>query len=192
VWTARPGLDVTQVFELMRRSARDVWHPGWDKDTGFGVLDIPAALDLAAPAPDPQEPNDDVYLVEPNGLFHDGTSFIVGGSRNTTALRARLDATEDPEDVFRVSLPPHSRLRVKLAATSSTNLELWGPKTRTVYETGAAKRRDLLAAGGSSRAPHASTNNASAKTIVVYVDVYLAKGTLDGSYSLRASYSSSR
>jgi subtilisin family serine protease len=190
VWTDRPTLDVTQLFELMRRSARDVWRPGWDKDTGFGVLDIPRALRFAAPAVDPQEPNDDVYLVKPNGLFRDGTAFILGGGQRSTAFSARLDATEDPEDVYRVALPPHSRLRVRVSASAETNVELWGPKTRTVYEKGAAKRRDLIAGRGPSRTPQVSATNSSGKTRVVYVDVYLGKGVFDGSYSLHASLSS--
>jgi hypothetical protein len=189
VWTQRPTLDVTQISELMRRSARDVWRPGWDKDTGFGVVSIPNALSFPAPAVDPQEPNDDVYLVKPNGLFHDGTAFILGGGRRSTAFSARLDATEDPEDVFRVALPPHSRLRVRVSASARTNIEIWGPKTRTVYEKGAPKRRDLIAARGPSRTPQVSATNSSGKTRVTYVDVYLAKGVFDGRYSLRASLS---
>jgi subtilisin family serine protease len=189
VWTARPTLDVTQLFELMRRSARDVWRPGWDKDTGFGVLDIPSALSFPAPPVDPQEPNDDVYLVKPNGLFREGTAFILGGGRRSTSFGARLDATEDPEDVFRVAVPPHSRLRVQVSADARLSLELWGPKTRTVYEKGAAKRRDLLTARGPSRTPHVSTTNSSGKTRVAYVNAYLGKGVLDGRYSLRASLS---
>jgi Subtilase family len=189
VWTARPKLDVTQLFELMRRSARDVWRPGWDKDTGFGVLDIPNALSFPAPGVDPQEPNDDVYLVKPNGLLREGTAFILGGGRRSTSFGARLDATEDPEDVFRVALPPHSRLRVQVSASARTSLEVWGPKTRTVYEKGAAKRRDLLAARGPSRRPRVSTTNSSGKTRVAYVDAYLGKGVLDGRYSLQATLS---
>jgi len=187
VWTERPTLDVTQLFELMRRSARDVWRPGWDKDTGFGVLDIPNALSFPAPVVDPQEPNDDVYLVKPNGLFRDGTAFILGGNRHSAAFGARLDATEDPEDVFRVALPPHSKLRVRVSASARTNVELWGPKTRTVYEKGTAKRRDLIAARGPGRTPEASATNSTGNTLVAYVDVFLGKGVLDGRYSLRAS-----
>ena len=49
VWTARPTLDVTQLFEVMRASAQDVSSPGYDSFSGFGRLDIPAALTVAAP-----------------------------------------------------------------------------------------------------------------------------------------------
>jgi hypothetical protein len=151
------------------------------------VLDIANALGFPAPTVDPQEPNDDVYLVKPNGLFRDGAAFILGGGRRSTSFRARLDATEDPEDVFRVALPPHSRLRVQVSASARTSLELWGPKTQTVHEKAAAKRRDLLAAKGPSRTPHATATNASGKTRVAYVNGYLGKSLLDGTYSLRAS-----
>ena len=70
----------TQIFDLMRWSARDVGAPGFDEDTGFGILDIPNALALAAPAVDPQEPNDDVDLVKPGGLFRAGTAPLTSPS----------------------------------------------------------------------------------------------------------------
>ena len=59
-----------QLFEVMRASAQDVSSPGYDLFSGFGRLDVPAALTVAAPARDPQEPNEDVTYVKPNGLLH--------------------------------------------------------------------------------------------------------------------------
>src|SRR2546421_118264 len=53
VWTQRPELAASQVVEVLRRSAHDVGRKGFDVDTGFGIVDIPAALALAAPARDP-------------------------------------------------------------------------------------------------------------------------------------------
>ncbi len=41
VWTVRPTLDVTQLVEVMRLSAQDVFSPGFDAFSGFGRLDIP-------------------------------------------------------------------------------------------------------------------------------------------------------
>ncbi len=41
VWTVRPTLEKTQVYDLMRWSAKDIWDTGWDKDTGFGLLEHP-------------------------------------------------------------------------------------------------------------------------------------------------------
>src|SRR6266576_2015995 len=68
VWTVRPDLDPTQLEDVMRNSARDVGRKGWDADTGFGILSIPAALAAKIPAKDPQEPNDDINLVRPHAV----------------------------------------------------------------------------------------------------------------------------
>ena len=46
VWTVRPELDASQLFEVMRRSATDIGTPGRDDATGYGLLNVPAALDL--------------------------------------------------------------------------------------------------------------------------------------------------
>ncbi|TML95431.1 MAG: hypothetical protein E6G03_08295, partial [Actinobacteria bacterium] len=58
VWTVRPNLDNTQLFELMRRSATDIGARGFDNATGWGLLNIPAALSFPTPRRDPQEPNE--------------------------------------------------------------------------------------------------------------------------------------
>ena len=69
VWTVRPELDATQLFEVMRRSAVDVGRRGRDDASGFGLLNVPAALAYPPPARDPFEPNDDIEFVRPGGLF---------------------------------------------------------------------------------------------------------------------------
>jgi len=51
VWSARTELDNTQMFDLMRYSAHDLGRAGFDPDTGYGLLDIQAALSQAAPGP---------------------------------------------------------------------------------------------------------------------------------------------
>ena len=67
VWTARPELDASQLFEVMRRSAVDIGSPGRDDASGFGLLNVPAALAYPAPVRDPFEPNDDIEFVAPAG-----------------------------------------------------------------------------------------------------------------------------
>ncbi len=88
VWSARPELRATQIFEVMRRSARDVGPPGFDEDTGFGLLDIPSALSAPAPPPDPLEPNDDIS--------HVATPFWVPKSRPARPLTAPGRAARSP------------------------------------------------------------------------------------------------
>ena len=71
VWTVDPGLDASQVFDIMRASAQDTWTPGFDPYSGFGRLDILAALGAGPPTPrDPQEPNEDVSYIKPGGILH--------------------------------------------------------------------------------------------------------------------------
>ena len=59
----RPELDNTQLFEVMRRSAADIPPAGRDDASGYGLLDVAAALAYPAPIRDPLEPNDDVDFV---------------------------------------------------------------------------------------------------------------------------------
>ena len=64
----RGQIEKTQLFDLMRRSTRDVAPRGFDRRTGFGILDIPTALKRALPPIDPMEPNDDVDYVKAHGI----------------------------------------------------------------------------------------------------------------------------
>jgi subtilisin family serine protease len=185
-WTVRQKLDNTQLFDLMRWSARDVGAPGWDTDTGFGVLNIPGALSEAAPRPDPQEPNEDIYLVKPKGLFVQGTPFLVGRGSSTRALAARLDYTEDPEDIFRVWVPGHRTLRIQLHAAPRVHLALWGPKTQTVFERGAVLRRDLIASRPAAKNPLIRATNSGRAGVLAYVDVWVDKTVLSAGYTLSA------
>ncbi|HEX6699597.1 MAG TPA: S8 family serine peptidase [Gaiellaceae bacterium] len=186
VWAVRPTLANTQVFDLMRFSAHDIWSPGYDRDTGFGLLDVPAALAATPLAVDPQEPNEDVFLVKPGGLSPRGTKALTAPGRRRASIVARLDVAEDPEDVYRVFVPARGRVRVVMRPSRNAELEIWGPRTQTVNERGAARRRDLQ--GTSKRASTATDSvvvaNKTAKGEIVYADVFLASKVLDASYTL--------
>jgi subtilase family protein len=106
-WTARrPQLaNVTQLADLLRSSARDVYTSGWDTATGFGMLDIPAALTRPPPALDPQEPNDDVDHVKAGGLFSAASPGLTRPGRGRAAINGFVDRHEDPTDVYRVWVP---------------------------------------------------------------------------------------
>jgi hypothetical protein len=183
-WTVRPYLNNTQLFDLMRWSARDVGPSGWDPNTGFGVLNVPGALSQAAPGPDPQEPNEDIYLVKPKGLFVQGTPFLVGHGSSSRTLADRLDYTEDPEDVFRVWVPAHRALRVQVHAAPRAHLALWGPRTSTVYELGTALRRDLVASRAAAKNPFIVARNNTRAGLVAYIEVWLDKNVLSASFTL--------
>src|SRR5829696_4115664 len=185
VWTLRPTLTNTQLFQVMRRSARDVGKRGWDADTGYGILDLPAAVARHTPAADPKEPNEDVYLVKPNGLTKSGQAPLTGQHRLRASLSAQLERQEDPEDVYRAWLPARGRLVVTVRPTANVTLEIWGRRTRTVFERGKAAKRDLIGSSAhAGRRFERVTVQGRGVGQFVYVDVFLAKNVVQASYTL--------
>jgi hypothetical protein len=185
VWTKRPELDATQVEELMRRSARDIGSPGWDADTGYGIVDVPSALATPAPPPDPLEPNEDVDVVAPGSLLPNGIAAVTTPRRPYATLRARLERSEDPEDVYRVWAPPGGRVTAVVDPGAGADLELWGARTRSVHERGAARNRDLLAASRRpGSAPERVALNRHGAGAYVYVEVSLPLAAAGASYTL--------
>ncbi len=47
VWAANPELSYRQVIEILKETATDINTPGWDEETGTGLLNITAAVGLA-------------------------------------------------------------------------------------------------------------------------------------------------
>jgi hypothetical protein len=147
LWTQRPLLDGTQVSAILHRSAHDVGTPGVDSDSGWGILDIPAALASPAPIRDPQEPNDDIRLVADGGVFGAGTKPLVAPGHRKTRVAARLTPSDDPADVYRLFVPPGREVHARLRSGRDVQLALWGPRTQSIREVETLRRRDLLGQG---------------------------------------------
>jgi hypothetical protein len=47
VWESNPDLNATQVIDVLTGSAIDLKEPGWDEETGFGVVNLNKAVQLA-------------------------------------------------------------------------------------------------------------------------------------------------
>ena len=122
VWTTRPDLDNTQLFELMRRSATDIAVPGFDNASGYGLLNIPGALNFRTPTSDPQEPNEKPRQIEAHGLFSSATPPLTTAGHTAGSVTARVDRSEDPIDLYRVWSPAGHTLRAQ--ATGSVRLRL--------------------------------------------------------------------
>ena len=190
VWTARPTLDNTQVFELMRSTATDIAAEGFDRDTGFGLLSIPNALTTQAPSKDPSEPNDDIRQVRASGLFRAAASPITAPNRPRTTFRARLDVTEDPEDVYRVFVPAGRSVRITATPDTDVDVDVWKSSASSVFLRGTARRRNVLATSGrdGKAAERVSVPNRTKAGFYVYLDVYLPRdGPFDARYTLTIS-----
>jgi hypothetical protein len=177
VWSIRQELDASQLFELLRTSARDVSRGGFDTRTGFGVVSIPAALAGAPPAPDPGEPNDDVTLIKTGSVLGSSKPPLTTAGRTSATLRARLDAIEDPHDVYRVFVPAGKTIEIRVTSEGAVDVALWSAKTRSVG--GPRKYRLALASKPRSQTEVIRWHNASARGVTAYVDV-LAPGNRGG------------
>lgn len=179
VWTLRPTLDVTQIFALLRQSARDVGAPGFDSGSGFGIVSIPAALAAATPRRDPAEPNDDVDQVRPGALFTDGRPLLTTAAKPSIRIAASIDGSEDPRDLYRIWVPAHRVVRTTVSPRGDAATRIWGPRTAGVGEGILSRRRDLkgpLVRGGK-------------KGFVAYVEVLLTGRTNAASYVLSVTAS---
>jgi Subtilase family len=124
IWTLRPSLDAGQVAQILRTSATDIGAPGRDAASGFGLLNVPAAIALPAPVRDQSEPNDDVDDVTPGRQGYHGTPAFTRRAKTSNRASGRVDAAEDPRDVYRVWLPKGKKLRARLSADAGIALKL--------------------------------------------------------------------
>jgi Subtilase family len=148
VWTARPDLDNSQLFEVMRRSARDIGAAGRDAQSGFGMLNVQAALSLTAPARDPLEPNEDVEFVKPGGFFETGLQPLTAPGRDRGTIAARLDRNEDPRDVYRVFAPARRELVLTATGDADVDMSVWAPATISINQAGHGSRLGVSAHRG--------------------------------------------
>ena len=186
IWTARPDLDAGQVAEIIRRSARDIDQPGRDTASGFGILNIPAALALPSPIRDPYEPNDDVDEVSPSGdrNFRNAPP-LTTVARQSSAIDGRVDAFEDPRDVYRVWLPKGRRVTFQLGGTTDGDLSLHRANVQTVSGrfTATGRLAQATARGRTERLVY--VNRGAGRW--AYVTVRLPARTTDTTYRLVAS-----
>jgi hypothetical protein len=112
IWSAKPALTNGQVADTLRESAQDVSTPGYDTQTGFGLVNIANALVAPTPLNDPLEPNDDIAFID-GSAFRTPDPYVWRGIPHGP-IRASVDAVEDPIDVYRIRVPAGGRALVQL------------------------------------------------------------------------------
>lgn len=186
VWTVRPSLTAGQVAEILRRSARDLPPIGRDPASGFGMLNVAAALAFPAPVADPYEPNDDIDEVSPGGDRAVAKAQpLTTATRRTTHIVGRVDAYEDPRDVYRTWLAAGQRLTATLTSSTDGDLALYGSSAPSVVGRFATAGRLAVAStrGTGERLVYANGKRGR----WAYVVVRLPSGTLDATYQLRVA-----
>jgi Subtilase family len=186
VWTARPDLTAGQVAEILRRSATDIAPAGRDQSSGFGMLNVAAALALPAPIRDPYEPNDDIDEVDPNGNRYESRQpALTTSTKRTGRIAGRVDRYEDPSDVFRMWLPASARITATLTANTDGDLALYSTAARSVVGRFATEGRLGAAATKGTRERLVYTNKGKGRW--AYLSVKPAANSLDATYSLAVS-----
>lgn len=183
IWTVRPRLTAGQVAEILRRSATDIPPAGRDQASGFGMLNVAAALALPAPIRDPYEPNDDIDQIDPDGdRFVSDQPPLATATKRSARIAGRVDRYEDPRDVFRVWLPAGARFTATLTGSSDGDLALYSTSARTVVGRFATDGRLATAATRGTRERVVYANRKRGRW--AYVVVKPGTGVLDVTYTL--------
>ncbi len=177
---ARPDLTPDQVAQAVRLSARDLGKKGFDVQTGFGLLNVGAALTRQPPPADPLEPNDDMTFV--NGRSFGTPAPVVFDGRNRKRFVALVDAYEDPVDVYRVKVRPHRRV-LAIAKPAFGNPVLLGYRgnARSINS-----KRIALSRHSGRHVERITLRNRGRKAKTFYVVLGVQRGakTLDAGYAL--------
>ena len=115
-------------------------------------------------------------------MFASGKRPINPSGKNAS-LRARIDLTEDPDDVYRVVLPAKRKVTVTVRANDDVALGLWSPLAKTVW-TG--KNGRLAVSDRRTKTETLALINRSKRAVVFYAHVQLSRNSqyLGANYTL--------
>jgi hypothetical protein len=185
---ARPELAPDQAVQAVRLSAKDVGRTGWDALTGFGVLNVGAALSLAAsklPIHDPLEPNDNLVWVDGRAFGGKPAPAVWAGGR-AIRLAALLDKEEDPVDVYRVVLGAGRSARISaIPKFGDVQLEVFRSSAVSVNDTRGRLARSHLS--GAKKTERVTIVNRGRRAHAYYVAVSPQGNSVyqDRAYTLR-------
>ena len=112
VWTLRPTLDVTQIFQLAAAERARHRRAGLRLRVGLRHREHPGGARSHRRLPsDPDEPNDDVDQIKPGALFADGRPLLTTPAKPSIRISGRIDQAEDPRDLYRIWVPAHRVVR---------------------------------------------------------------------------------
>lgn len=137
----RPALDVSQLRAILLSSADDVGVPGRDAETGWGQLDLAAALAMRPPAKDGAEPNDDAAQAAR------WPALLAGPAAGETSVDATVEAYADAKDDYRIAMAAGDTLQLDVVGSAGSDLDLvvWRPGA-PAFVPGGTYARDWLAA----------------------------------------------
>ncbi|GAA4718586.1 S8 family peptidase [Brevibacillus fulvus] len=104
VWARNPKMTAVEVRQLLYQTAADLEAPGWDRKTGYGLLDVGKAV-RSKLAADSGEPNNSQYGSKPFPI--------------ESQIRAQLSPA-DPIDWYYMDVPYDGKVTFTASLTSSS------------------------------------------------------------------------
>ena len=166
---ARRGIRNGQIADLLRRTTIDIAPAGWDQASGFGQINLAAALAAPLPRIDPLEPNDSIAEVD--GTLFGANDPSVWRGQGRYSLTASVDEIEDPVDVYRLRIPARARVNILVHPSfGDPDLAIFRRAARSLSDA-----RHIIASSqrGAGRTDVARLFNRARTTITVYVVVYV-------------------
>ncbi|MDA0168575.1 S8 family serine peptidase [Solirubrobacter taibaiensis] len=177
VRAARPDLTPDRVVEAVKRSATDVVapdgvnRPGWDPLTGFGVLNVGAALQIPVdklPIQDPLEPNDNLVWVDGTAFGKASTPVWQGGKQ--VEVNGLMDKTEDPVDVYRIIIPAKKSAKISVIPRfGDPSLEVFTTEAISVNDVDGRVARSRVS--GSKKTERVTVRNRGSKKRSYFVAI---------------------
>jgi subtilisin family serine protease len=181
--TARADLSNGQIADVLRRSAIDVGARGYDPASGFGLIQMAAALAEPTPEPDVLEPNDGISFID-GSVFDKPDPYIWRGS-SKTSLGGTADRVEDPVDVYRIRLPARTKARIRLRALfGNPDLYIFRSSARSVNDNSKILTRSRRGTRLTDSVKITNTSRAAKRFYVVLPVGRDAAGALNASYRL--------
>jgi hypothetical protein len=186
VQASRPTLTVQQLFEVLRRAGTDLGTGGRDDDSGFGLLNVGAALS-AAPLPKETsaEIDDDPYWVR--GPYAKAHPQLLTKTKLRFKATGAVSPAKDPADVYRVSLSKRERLVVTVSAASPNallELSILDPRAGDFDVTDDVSDYALVSTGGYSSDPQLELTAARSGTFYIAVQAAGATDAADTTAAL--------
>lgn len=181
---ARPELKIGQIADLLKKGAKDIAPKGYDRNTGFGLINIPASLALPAPTLDPQEPNDSISLVNGTALGVKAPLLWNGGAE--ISLLAKIDQFKDPLDIYRIQIPAKRAAKISLTPKfGGADLEVYSTGTKSAR---GSRYRVAYSKKSGTRADRVTVKNSLTKPRSYYVVVSDTDAKLlNSEYTLRVA-----
>jgi hypothetical protein len=171
VQAVRPTLTPQQLFEVVRRAGNDLGTGGRDDDSGYGLLNVAAAMTAKPLAKDTSpEIDDDPFWVR--GRFAKAHPQLLTKTKMRFKASGTVSPAKDPADVFRISLAKRERVVVSVTAASPTallELSIFKPAVGDFDVTDDVLDFSAVATGGFSNDPQVELTASRGGTYYVAV-----------------------